>query len=324
MPYANMPEDLWDKMDRCVDKVMATGKDRPAAIAICHTSLMGKSAGMSDDDYRSALKAVADSGVDLDPVSVAGAIKVGMRNNAADAARLRKMRELAKEIVALVEENGEPEEPSENEAMTAIACDAGKALDMSYVKAIGLGIASEVVAVKSIGTDEIKFYAVLWGDANKTDVERDYFTRATDFWLDKLPGDKPLTWDHAMDGSMKSDPVIGRITHMEDDDLGKWAVATLDRNHRYRKMLDKLIAEGALGASSDSAPQYVARTKTGKSYRIDRWPLLACALTPTPAEPRMLTEGSPVWKAVIALEDVERLRLWYDCLNLTRSLIAQP
>lgn len=247
--------------------------------------------------------------------------KSGARNSAQDAARLKRIRDLAAEIANLVSMNG-VDDPTENETLTEaaqvsedMAC--AKALDMSYVKAIGLDMQSSALAVKAVSTDEIQFYAVLFGDESKTDIERDYFTRSTDFWLSHLTGAKPLTWDHALDQAFKSDPVIGTITSIETNDIGLWATATLDRAHRYRKALDKLIAQGALGASSDSAPQYVLRSPTGKSHRIDRWPLLSVSLTPTPAEPRMLAEGSPVWKS-ISFPEFDYLKLCYDSLRLTR------
>jgi len=42
-PYTNVPEDLWDKMDSCVDGVMAKDDtlEKENAIAICHESVMG-------------------------------------------------------------------------------------------------------------------------------------------------------------------------------------------------------------------------------------------------------------------------------------------
>lgn len=44
MPYKNLPESEWDKMDRCVEKIQAgkEGYDKPTAIAICYTSISGK------------------------------------------------------------------------------------------------------------------------------------------------------------------------------------------------------------------------------------------------------------------------------------------
>jgi hypothetical protein len=48
MPYANVPESKWGKMDRCVERVMANQPDltKSRAVAICHKSVMG------DDDER--------------------------------------------------------------------------------------------------------------------------------------------------------------------------------------------------------------------------------------------------------------------------------
>ncbi len=40
IPYPNMPQEMWGKMDQCVKDVMAQGKHKDNAIAICYTSLM--------------------------------------------------------------------------------------------------------------------------------------------------------------------------------------------------------------------------------------------------------------------------------------------
>lgn len=42
MPWNGLPEDQWDKMDRCVEKVMSDGQDKETAIAICMKSLKGE------------------------------------------------------------------------------------------------------------------------------------------------------------------------------------------------------------------------------------------------------------------------------------------
>ena len=42
MPYSNVPEDKQEAMERCVKKVMADGKEKENAIAICHDSIVGK------------------------------------------------------------------------------------------------------------------------------------------------------------------------------------------------------------------------------------------------------------------------------------------
>jgi hypothetical protein len=170
---------------------------------------------------------------------------------------------------------------------------AGKSLDVTYAKSMGLGIPddqlSKLLAVKTVGTNRIFHYAFLWGNPNVTDIEQEYFTKSTDLWDKVMKGvTRPLTWDHAMDLSMKADPVIGKTLEYGDDDLGRWAISQLDTAHAYRAAIDMLIEAGVLGSSSDSAPQYVEKVQTGKSYWLKTWPWFATALTVTPCEPRMV------------------------------------
>lgn len=160
-------------------------------------------------------------------------------------------------------------------------------LDLSYAKSLNIIVPD--MAVKYVALDEIKGYTFLWGSPSMTDVEMEYFTRESNFWDDRMgKSARPLTWDHAQDSEFKSSPVIGSIVDFGDDEVGRWYVAKLDRSHRYRKAIDELIKAGKLGTSSDSAPQYVQRVKTGKSTWLKEWPWFASALTDTPAEPRMI------------------------------------
>ena len=161
-------------------------------------------------------------------------------------------------------------------------------LNLSYAKSLNIEKLPDM-AVKYVALDQIKGYTYLWGNPTVTDVEMEYFTKDTNFWdetLGKSP--RPLTWDHAQDESLKAHPVIGQITDFGDDEIGRWYVAKLERSHKYRKAIDALIEAGKLGTSSDSAPQYVQRVKTGKSTWLKEWPWFASALTDTPAEPRMI------------------------------------
>lgn len=169
------------------------------------------------------------------------------------------------------------------------ANESGKALNLSYVKSLGLSLPADVVAVKAIGKDTIRGYAALWGSPERVDLDREFFTSDTDFWDAPLKGvTRPLTWDHAQDDATKTNPVIGSIKAMGDDEVGRWYEAQLDTSHKYRKAIDRLIEVGALGTSSDSAPQYVLREQRGKGVWLKRWPLFAAALTATPCEPRQV------------------------------------
>ena len=165
--------------------------------------------------------------------------------------------------------------------------------NLRYLKALGIDkpdqFFADVVAVKSIGGDEIKGYLALWGNPDRVDIEGDYFTKSTDFWDGVLSTPRPLTWNHGQDrDTFKSADVVGQITAIGDDDTGRFYTAMLDRSHKYRKAISKLIDRRILGTSSDSAPQYVIREQTGKSHWLKQWPLFAGALTDVPAEPRMI------------------------------------
>lgn len=209
-------------------------------------------------------------------------------------------------------------------------------LSLAYAKRLGLGKSdaelSDLLAVKSEGRDTIRGYVALWGDAERVDTDGEFFTKMTDFWDDKLPMPRPLTWDHAQDSATKADPVIGEITETGNDSDGKWFVAQLKRNAAYRRHIDALVERKALGASSDSAPQYILREKAKSAVWLKRWPLFACALTPTPAEPRML--DTVHWKSIklelppdgaapdgcgtLDSAAVDSLKRWYDLLNILR------
>src|SRR3990167_152010 len=71
MPYANLPDDpeTIARMDSCVEKVMAEGKDKESAIAICHSTISGKS-------EKNAMQSLVDS--------ILAKFKAGARHNTGD------------------------------------------------------------------------------------------------------------------------------------------------------------------------------------------------------------------------------------------------
>jgi hypothetical protein len=203
----------------------------------------------------------------------AKSMKVGRRNSSSDSRKLEQIRDLVIELIGAELEESEAEEV------------AGKSIDVSHVPDSG----KNEWAVKSIGDGVIKGYVAMWGNPDQTDLEYEYFTKDTNFWDGQLKdAPRPLTWDHAQDKDFKGNPVIGTITEMGDDEIGRWYVAKLDRSHQYNKAIEALVKAGKLGTSSDSAPQYVERVKMGKAVWLKTWPLFAAALTDTPCEPRMV------------------------------------
>ncbi len=182
-------------------------------------------------------------------------------------------------------------------------------LNLSYAKSLGVVVPD--MAVKYVARDQIKGYTFLWGNPKLTDVEYEYFTKDTNFWdeaLGKSP--RPLTWEHAQDKEFKAPVVIGSIEDFGDDDVGRWYIGRLERSHKYRKAIDALIEAGKLGTSSDSAPQYVVREKTGKSTWLKEWAWFASALTDTPAEPRMIGSLELLKSLGILLPDTPSADAW--------------
>lgn len=172
-------------------------------------------------------------------------------------------------------------------------------LSVNYIKSLHVSqpeqFFRDVVAVKATGKNTIKGYLALWGDPDTVDIESEFFTGeksplgATDFWDKSLALPRPLTWSHAQDKATKQIAQVGALVELGDDDVGRWYVAQLDLSHRYRKAIDKLVSQRAIGTSSDSAPQYVIRQPVSKGATwLKQWPLFAAALTTTPCEPRMI------------------------------------
>ncbi len=152
-------------------------------------------------------------------------------------------------------------------------------------------------AVKFLDDDHIRYYAVLFGDPAHPDLSRnrDFFDAKTNFWLEHFQAPKPLTYHHGFDAKTSRDPVIGTIFEEGVDEWGVWQKAELRKARQYEDYVAKMmsavktnIQARVLKPSSDSIPQYVHRTPqpNGTNW-VDAWPLAACTLTPTPAEPRM-------------------------------------
>lgn len=133
-------------------------------------------------------------------------------------------------------------------------------------------------AVKSVGDGLIEGLAIPFGGR---DLEGETFTKSTDFCLDWFDT-RPLLYHHGEDEAIKS-AVVGRVAGFEITDEGIWAKAQLDKHNRYRKVIEGLVAEGALSFSSGAMPNLVLPRKKGGE--ITRWPWVELSLTPTPANP---------------------------------------
>lgn len=136
-------------------------------------------------------------------------------------------------------------------------------------------------AVKSLGNGRVGGYLVMYGSADQTDLEGEYFTKDTDFGLDWFDS-RPALYHHGLDKSIKGTR-IGKIDTLKQDDIGVWVEAQLDLRNQYVRAIMQLVEKGVLGWSSGTLPQLV-HTENGQ---IKVWPIVEGSATPTPAEPRL-------------------------------------
>jgi hypothetical protein len=158
-------------------------------------------------------------------------------------------------------------------------------------------------AVKMMDDGTIVAQAIAYGDAEHPDMSAysDYFTKSTDLWLGRW-ADRPMLYHHGQDDATRDDPVIGVWTKAWADDAGVWMQGQLDKAHRYHAAIKELTRRGLLRISTDSAPHLVQRqAQPNGTNEIKVWPVYAASLTPTAAEPRLLTAEI---KALLALTGV--------------------
>lgn len=173
-------------------------------------------------------------------------------------------------------------------------------------------------AIKSLGNGRVGTYAVLFGSAKQHDIspQRDFFTKETDFWLDRW-AHRPMIFEHGMVDmepanqllsaaksaeerdeakafkaflqDLRDDPVIGTWDTARIDPYGVWVEGVLDRARKHEAYVQQMIDRGGLRASSDSISHLVQRVKQPNgAHFVKRWPLIGISTTATPAEPRML------------------------------------
>jgi len=146
-------------------------------------------------------------------------------------------------------------------------------------------------------------YMLVWGEADRRDLQGEFFTPQTDVGLDWYE-QRPVLYHHGLDGALKA-AVIGVIDILRPDDTGLWAEAQLDLHKRYVRAVRRLVDLGVLSWSSGSLPHLV---DVGEDGQIKTWPIVEGSLTPTPAEPRQT--------------DVQTLKSAYKSLGLDLSRLG--
>jgi ribosomal protein L12E/L44/L45/RPP1/RPP2 len=274
MPYQNVPDDLQEQMESCVQHVMEAGHDNESAIAICYTSVVE---GKNLEEVIKTRQADQSA-------------KAGARNSSQDRARLRQMRQLANQILALtIEMEPDDEDKPRPAPETWEIKNALKTISKTDDE---LRVANYIVL---FGGRDLEGIASPRKNADGSVGE--FFTAATTLESEYTKtGVLYVDWEHGagkhLDGNAapSGDDVLGVVDWKSAsiDELGVWVERVLNRRSKYVRYLETLIEAGLIGNSSQAIPDQVRKKASGE---IENWPLMRDTLTVSPMEPRMMTEN---------------------------------
>ena len=169
-------------------------------------------------------------------------------------------------------------------------------------------LTSFVDGIKSDRLGHVKGYLVRFGDSKATDLEGDYFTKATDYGFPLEEGKRvPLNvyYHHGMDSTVGKKSIGSGFIKMDAE--GLWYEAQLDMADEYGKMIAKLCKQGKMGFSSGAAAHMVERKSMGGASEIIRWPIAEASITPTPAEYRNSVKSLEEYYGMGEMEDEEEM-----------------
>jgi hypothetical protein len=144
-------------------------------------------------------------------------------------------------------------------------------------------------AVKAMGGGKVGGHLVIFTAPNSPDLQGEYFTKSTDFFIENGET-RPILYRHGAHAVIKSRK-LGRAT-LTIDDVGVFIEGELDLRDKYEKAIYGLVEKGKLGWSSGSMGHLVTKKPNGKSLEIVTWPIGEASLTPNPVEGR--TSAIPV------------------------------
>ena len=142
-----------------------------------------------------------------------------------------------------------------------------------FVKSYGSG-------VKAVGDYVVRGRGIVYGGK---DLTGDIFTKSTDLGDTRSFVGTPVYYDHGL-GSIRGQ--IGTVKAWTPVGDGIDVQIELDKRLDYIDDVMKLVKSGALGLSTGALSHLVVR----QGGELKRWVVGEISLTPTPAEPRTLTE----------------------------------
>ncbi len=153
--------------------------------------------------------------------------------------------------------------------------------------------------LKAVGENRLGGYVALFTTDKDPDLEGEFFTKATDFYLDE--GAKPrVLYHHGLDpvmgktklgnASVKADDkgLYAEVDFSDEpDEVATWGKAQIAKRARYVGMIKKLAKAGKLGWSIGSAPHLVERkAHDNGSFEFTAFPAVEISVSPVPIEAR--------------------------------------
>jgi len=142
-------------------------------------------------------------------------------------------------------------------------------------------------AIKALGNGKVGGYLVKFTGADKPDLERDFFTKDTDFDLED--GDRATVYyHHGLDETLGNRKIGSG--NMKKNDIGIWIQAQLSLRDEYERAVYEMAKAQKVGWSSGSLPWLVAREPVDGAQWVKTWPIgKDASITPLPAAGPELT-----------------------------------
>jgi HK97 family phage major capsid protein len=143
----------------------------------------------------------------------------------------------------------------------------------------------------------VEALGIRFSDSESPDLQREYFDAET-YYGHAIKSGVEATLNHGyriITGNVESDSALAGMAKMtfshpvrsEQTDLGIVAKHVLDLSNRFEKFVYQLAEKGAFRWSSGTAPHLSGRKSSGKTWHIERWPIVEFAYCPLAADPNL-------------------------------------
>ena len=188
-----------------------------------------------------------------------------------------------------------------------VACHPSKEEAMRHMRALYANVEHKSIdddlvvfdggAIKSLGDGLYGGYGILFTSERDPDIEREFFTKATEFELEDRTS-VPVYWHHGLDPALKGRK-LSKATYRVDE-AGVWFETKLQERDEYEKYIKKLADMGKLGWSTGATSHLVQKKALSNAIELVKWPIGELSLDHRPVEPRT---------SAIAIKSLEEVSL---------------